>query len=155
MITLFLGMTTAIITFFGLIVPIYHYLSHQWKDAEHKGTNPYIHGFFGLLAGYLIGFVIVGSFLSIAEAIAPVRALNCYFFGGGDVRLCEISLADNQVELQRLKDMTQDNITDMSKFEQNNTSIGYTSIEGWSVNPYINTGGPLIIDPYSMDNQKP
>lgn len=90
MINTFLGTSLAIITVFGLILPTWHWLSMSWKDSEQKGTNPYVGGMFGLFAGYMIGFAIVGSFFILTGLLGiDGRLFNCYNFSGGDKKICQ------------------------------------------------------------------
>lgn len=90
MIVNFMSMVVAIITFFGIVIPVWHWLTTGWKEAEQKGTNPYITSIFSVFVGFAIGFTIVGAFLSIASYMGfPTRIFNCYYFSGGDTQMCE------------------------------------------------------------------
>lgn len=110
----FLGMVIATVTFFGLIIPIWHWMSKSWKDAEQKGTNPYVQSFYGLFFGYLIGLTITGSILSIASFIgAPVKYYNCYFFTA-DADFCERRYKEDY-DKAKSNDLLPDNKKDEDK----------------------------------------
>lgn len=104
MIGFFVGMVSAIITFFTVYVATWHWTTKSWKDSEQKGINPFIPAMFGALVGYVIGFTITGSFLAIAEFSGfPVRYYNCYFFTG-DKNYCNTEYRNPQVGVDFLEE---------------------------------------------------
>lgn len=85
----FIGMALSVIVFFGLIVPIWHWMTKSWEDAERKGVNPYINSFYGLFLGYIVGLVMVSTFVSMVDATGfKARVYVCYYFGG-DENICK------------------------------------------------------------------